>query len=254
VTARVWRGVAVFAALSVFMGLRLALIMLPLSISLFAAAKVSLSRVEDYLALPEHDEAVVACDAAAATPSDGCLVQISSGVSAQSNAEEGGFGMSFKWPDADFQLRNIHLAVCGGEMVGIAGPIGSGKSSLLSAILGEMPPTSQSRSPRQHLTQSVCFVGQRPFLLSGTVRENITMGLLHGGEERVLDACARAALAQDLTELADGLETIVGERGVTLSGGQQQVGAVGAVGAGARCACHPHPQWIDYQPTDWPTG
>ena len=49
-----------FAALSVFMGLRLALIMLPLSLSLYAATKVSLSRVEDFLALPEHNESVSA--------------------------------------------------------------------------------------------------------------------------------------------------------------------------------------------------
>jgi ABC-type multidrug transport system fused ATPase/permease subunit len=209
----------IFAALSVFMGLRLALIMLPLSLSLAAATQVSLARIEDFLAMPEHEST----EAAATTTTDGLLVAIGGDGGSDT-------GMSFKWPGAEFRLRNVSLSLRGGEIVGVTGSTGSGKTSFLCALLAEMPQcdsgdddssTDDSQSSRRHfVTRSVCFVSQRPFLLSASVRENITMGAVLD-KARMADACERADLAQDLDELPRGLDTLVGERGVTLSGGQQ---------------------------------
>lgn len=125
---------------------------------------------------------------------------------------------SFAWTGTQNEatLVNISLSVKKGELVGVVGRVGSGKSSLLSAVLGEMT----RMSGRVVLRGNVAYVSQNPWLQGATVKENIVFGHRFSPDfyEAVLDACA---IRQDLAILVDGDETEIGEKGVTLSGGQR---------------------------------
>ncbi|KAF6761448.1 metal resistance protein YCF1 [Ephemerocybe angulata] len=113
-------------------------------------------------------------------------------------------------------LEGINLSVKKGELVGILGRVGAGKSSLLSAIIGEMT----RREGEVIIRGTIAYAPQNPWILSATVRENILFS--HEYDEvfynLVLEACA---LAPDLALLPQGDLTEVGEKGITLSGGQR---------------------------------
>ena len=119
-------------------------------------------------------------------------------------------------------LQGLDLTVTRGSLVAIVGSVGSGKSSLLSALLGQMAQVSgdMSWSSEVQADQGIAYVSQEPFLISASVRDNILLGQpFDGGRyERVLRVCC---LVDDLKLLADGEWTAVGERGVSLSGGQK---------------------------------
>ena len=124
-------------------------------------------------------------------------------------------------PESIAVLRGVCVCVCAGELVALCGPVGSGKSTLLAAAWGEALVLGGSVAA----TPSVAVVPQRPFIIAGSVAENILLGRAVDDDRlaSVIDACA---LRADLDALPDGLRTEVGERGVTLSGGQQQRVAV----------------------------
>ena len=113
-------------------------------------------------------------------------------------------------------LSNITLSVCNGKVVAITGPVGSGKSSLLTAILGELPLRKGAISYHGKVT----YVPQIPWVFSGTIRENILFGLPFDEERfpHVVDICC---LTEDLAIFTNGDLTEIGQRGVTLSGGQK---------------------------------
>ncbi|RMZ52713.1 hypothetical protein APUTEX25_000832 [Auxenochlorella protothecoides] len=114
-------------------------------------------------------------------------------------------------------LRGIRLESAPGRLIGVIGEVGSGKSSLLSVLLGELQPTAGGGVD---VGGRVAYVSQVPWTVAGTVKENI----LFGGEEdpdfyaRVVQACA---LGDDLAMLPGGDAAELGERGVNLSGGQR---------------------------------
>ncbi|KAH9830264.1 metal resistance protein YCF1 [Rhodofomes roseus] len=117
-------------------------------------------------------------------------------------------------------LENIHLDVRKGELMGVMGRIGSGKTSLLSAAVGEM---NQTRG-EVRLYGRVAYVPQSPWMMSATIRENILFSHVYDPEfyDAVLHGKSTAcALNEDLAALPDGDLTQVGEKGVTLSGGQR---------------------------------
>ncbi|CAK9068911.1 unnamed protein product [Durusdinium trenchii] len=103
-----------------------------------------------------------------------------------------------------------------GKFVLVTGPVGSGKSTLLSSILGEVPQLAGALE----LLGSVAYCAQIPWILQGTVQHNITFGDVYDAERfsQVVDACS---LAPDLRQLSNGADTVIGERGITLSGGQK---------------------------------
>ena len=122
-------------------------------------------------------------------------------------------------------LSDITLNVRGGNLLAITGAVGSGKSSLLTAILGELPLNSGSISYHG----KVAFVPQIPWVFSATIRENILFGLAFN-EERFQQVVHICELTKDLANFANGDLTEIGQRGVTLSGGQKaRVGLARAV-------------------------
>ncbi|XP_024281413.2 ATP-binding cassette sub-family C member 4 isoform X1 [Oncorhynchus tshawytscha] len=113
-------------------------------------------------------------------------------------------------------LQNLSLTVKSEQLVAVIGPVGAGKSSLLSAILGELPHDKGVLKVKGQLT----YASQQPWVFPGTIRSNILFGkALHPQKyEKVLRACA---LKRDMELLPDGDLTVIGDRGATLSGGQK---------------------------------
>lgn len=103
-----------------------------------------------------------------------------------------------------------------GKLIGIVGPVGAGKSSLLQAILRELPVESGTIN----VNGTISYAGQEPWVFAGTVRQNILFG--REFEKERYDAVIRAcALVTDFEQLPDGDRTVIGERGASLSGGQK---------------------------------
>jgi ATP-binding cassette subfamily C (CFTR/MRP) protein 1 len=137
--------------------------------------------------------------------------------------------------DAAFRptLRDIDVEVREGELVAVVGSTGSGKSSLVCAMLGEMVQTKGTpvNATRQGL--SVSYAAQTPWILNETIRNNILFGEPWDAERyaQVLSVCQ---LGPDLDSLPDGDSTEIGEKGITLSGGQKQRVAIARAAYGRR--------------------
>jgi ABC-type multidrug transport system fused ATPase/permease subunit len=115
-------------------------------------------------------------------------------------------------------LVDINLSIREGELVGIVGTVGSGKSSFLNAILGEMH--LQSGTLATVKGKKIAFCDQRPWIVNATVQGNITFGS-ELDEQRLKRAIYVAAMEDDLKILQGGLMCEIGERGINLSGGQK---------------------------------
>ncbi len=130
-------------------------------------------------------------------------------------------------------LRDIHLKIPAGAVVGLVGRVGCGKTTLARLIprlieAGEgqtlIDGVPIERIPLDVLRRNIGYVPQETFLFSDTLRENVAFGvsLDRDGDEAVRWASGVAQLSKDVAEFPEGFETVVGERGVTLSGGQRQ--------------------------------
>jgi ATP-binding cassette subfamily B protein len=134
-------------------------------------------------------------------------------------------------------LQDVNLVIPAGATYAIVGPLGSGKSSLVS-LIPRLQDVTQGQVlldgidirhlPLDELRRQIGFVPQETFLFSGTLRENVAFGLSpeEATESRVRDAVRLSRLENDLDQWPGGLDTLVGERGVTLSGGQKQRTAI----------------------------
>ena len=142
-------------------------------------------------------------------------------------------GLTFAYDDGRPVLHDIDLKVPAGSTVAIVGPTGSGKSTLVGLIprLFEAPPGTVlvdghdvRELPLATLRGAVGYVPQETFLFSETVGENVAFGLPPAADrdERVRWAAGVSQLSKDVADFPKGLETFVGERGITLSGGQKQ--------------------------------
>ena len=116
----------------------------------------------------------------------------------------------------EFILQDIELTTTLGSLTVVTGPVGSGKSTLLSAIAGEISCTSGIIT----CPETLVYVPQVAWVFSGTLRENILFGQPYDEHRytRIIKACA---LMEDIQQFPNGDQTIVGERGVVLSGGQR---------------------------------
>lgn len=123
-----------------------------------------------------------------------------------------------KWtPTSTFNtLNNINLQIYKNETLGVIGRVGSGKSTLLHVILKELPLLTGTIN----VNGSISYASQDPWIFSGTIRQNILLGSPFDDSKyaKVITACA---LQRDFSLLPRGDRTLIGERGVTLSGGQK---------------------------------
>ncbi|KAK6143025.1 hypothetical protein DH2020_023373 [Rehmannia glutinosa] len=192
----------VLSALATFRMLQDPIFNLPDLLNVIAQGKVSVERISSYL---QEDE--IKCDAVEFVPKDQTEFHVEI---------DGG---KFRW---DAELRNpilddIELKVKKGMKVAICGTVGSGKSSLLSCILGEM----QKLSGTVKISGSKAYVPQSPWILTGNIRENILFGNPYESDkyDRTIEACA---LIKDFELFGAGDLTEIGERGINMSGGQKQ--------------------------------
>ncbi|KAF4432161.1 Canalicular multispecific organic anion transporter 2 [Fusarium acutatum] len=124
---------------------------------------------------------------------------------------------SFQTPDGNSLLANIDLLISPGTLNMIVGRVGCGKSSLLRAIIGELVPAEGTVKTED----SLAYCDQVPWLRNTTIRENV-VGLSPMDEKWLTTVLHACALEEDLHQLPQGQETIVGSGGVALSGGQKQ--------------------------------
>ncbi|GFP91051.1 ABC transporter c family member 9 [Phtheirospermum japonicum] len=192
----------VLSALATFRMLQDPIFNLPDLLNVIAQGKVSVDRISSYL---QEDE--IRSDA----------VEIVADGQTEFHVEiEGG---RFGWdvgsgnPTLDF----IELRVRKGMKVAICGTVGSGKSSLLSCVLGEM----ERLSGTVRVSGSKAYVPQTPWILTGNIRENILFGNHYESDkyDRTIEACA---LVKDFELFGAGDLTEIGERGINMSGGQKQ--------------------------------
>ncbi|MBK0003627.1 ABC transporter ATP-binding protein [Erwinia sp. S38] len=139
--------------------------------------------------------------------------------------------VTFGYSAGSTVLKDLNLTIRAGETVAFVGPSGAGKTTLCS-LLPRFYDVQQGvirvdgldirDMTQQSLRGQIGIVQQDVFLFGGSIRENIAYGRLHATEEEIWQAATRARLADLINSLPDGLDTIVGERGVKLSGGQKQ--------------------------------
>ncbi|XP_064352540.1 multidrug resistance-associated protein 1 isoform X3 [Camelus dromedarius] len=201
----------VFTSMSLFNILRLPLFDLPMVISAVVQTRISLGRLEDFLnteeLLPQSIETNYIGDHAI-----------------------GFTNASFSWDKTGIPvLKDLNIKIPEGALVAVVGQVGSGKSSVLSAILGEM----EKLTGVVQRKGSVAYVSQQAWIQNCILQENILFGSIMQKQfyERVLEACA---LLPDLEQLPNGDQTEIGERGVNISGGQKhRVSLARAVYSGA---------------------
>ena len=139
--------------------------------------------------------------------------------------------VTFGYTDHKDVLKNINLTINPGETVAFVGPSGAGKTTI-SSLLPRFYDVTGGRitidgvdirdMTLASLRREIGIVQQDVFLFNGTIRENIAYGDLQASDERILDAAHRAKLEAVIADLPEGLDTVIGERGVKLSGGQKQ--------------------------------
>lgn len=217
-----------FTALSLFQILRIPLDQLADMVAHVQESKVSVDRIEEYLSEPETDKYVQLKNCK--KDEDGQpIIGIDNGTFSW-----GGKDMTDQTAADAFKLIDLDLKFHVGQLNVVVGPTGSGKTSLLMALLGEMTklkgdvylPGACSREdlkpdPETGLTESVAYCAQQAWLVNGTVKDNIVFASDWDANryQEVITACS---LKRDLEILDAGDQTIVGEKGVTLSGGQKQ--------------------------------
>ncbi|XP_009988302.1 PREDICTED: canalicular multispecific organic anion transporter 2 [Tauraco erythrolophus] len=189
-----------FVSLSLFNILKFPLSMLPQVISNIVQTSVSLKRIQQFLSHDELDPNCVETKVIA----PGCAVSVTNAT--------------FSWgKELKPSLKDVNLLVSSGALVAVVGHVGCGKSSLVSALLGEM----EKLEGEVAVKGSVAYVPQQAWIQNATLKDNILFGQAPNEQkyQNVLEACA---LKPDLEMLPGGDQTEIGEKGINLSGGQRQ--------------------------------
>ncbi|XP_045495078.1 multidrug resistance-associated protein 1 isoform X3 [Colias croceus] len=191
--------VRVFVSMSLFYTMNLPLGLLPLIVVSVIETAVGMKRLNKFMNCEELDIESVEHD-----PKDPNPLSIENG--------------HFSWGDASEPiLKNINLQVPRGHLVAVVGAVGSGKSSLLAALLGEM----NKISGRVNTNGTSAYVSQQAWIQNATLQDNILFGkpLDKSKYNNVINMCA---LKPDFDVLPGGDQTEIGEKGINLSGGQKQ--------------------------------
>jgi ATP-binding cassette subfamily C (CFTR/MRP) protein 1 len=198
-----------FTALALFDILRFPMFTLPTVINQLIAAKVSLNRIRDFMIGGEINI-------------DEAYKPISSSEPAIRVAKS-----SFAWStadDAEITLHDIDFSVKNGELLAVIGSTGSGKSSIISAVLGEMIPVPTKGTDELghvELRGNIAYVPQQAWIFNDTIRNNILFGR-EMSDDFYQDVIHVSSLERDFDLMQTGDQTEIGERGVNLSGGQKQ--------------------------------
>ncbi|XP_067995695.1 ATP-binding cassette sub-family C member 2 isoform X1 [Melanerpes formicivorus] len=188
-----------FTSTSLFNVLRFPMSMLPLVFSSMVQANVSKARLERYLSGEDLDTSAIYHN-----PIAGSAVRFSEAT--------------FSWQqDGNAVIRDVTLDIAPGSLVAVVGAVGSGKSSLVSAMLGEM----ENIKGHINIQGSLAYVPQQAWIQNATLKDNILFGseLDEDRYQQVIEACA---LLPDMALLPAGDQTEIGEKGINLSGGQKQ--------------------------------
>ncbi|XP_075573889.1 ATP-binding cassette sub-family C member 2 [Pelecanus crispus] len=188
-----------FTAISLFNVLRFPMAMLPLVFSSLVQTNVSKERLERYLGGEDLDTSAIHHN-----PIAGSAVRF--------------LEATFSWEqDGNAAIRDVTLDIMPGSLVAVVGAVGSGKSSLVSAMLGEM----ENIKGHINIQGSLAYVPQQAWIQNATLKDNILFGseLDEARYQQVIKACA---LLPDLELLPAGDQTEIGEKGINLSGGQKQ--------------------------------
>ncbi|GIY33687.1 multidrug resistance-associated protein 1 [Caerostris darwini] len=187
-----------FVTLTLMEQLKSGLFHLPDAIADLIQANVSMKRLRQFFYCENKDKTIIGSN-----PENGEAVTIKEA--------------SFSWTsDSDCILNNINLNVRQGQLIAVIGPVGAGKSSLLSSLLGEL----HKKSGSIDMKGSIAYVPQETWILNRTLKNNILLvkRMVEEKYNKILDLCC---LKPDLEMLPGGDETEIGEKGVNLSGGQK---------------------------------
>lgn len=237
-----------FTTISLFNMMRFPMAFLPMGLLQYIQAKISIQRIEMYLLLPDlkpyvqeevpeeiTDEKSRECGSVTIKNGnfswidDNAVGKFNSSVTDTKNARRSILKKTLNDSSSNGRKRmtliDINITIEAGSLVAVVGSVGSGKSSLLSAILGEMEPNPKTHVyvPRESYMPKNDFVSyccQSPWIVNDTLRGNILFGReFHKARyEKVIHA---AALVDDFHMLPSGDMTEIGERGINLSGGQK---------------------------------
>ncbi|KFW76415.1 Canalicular multispecific organic anion transporter 1, partial [Manacus vitellinus] len=196
-----------FTAISLFNVLRFPMAMLPMVLSSLVQTNVSTARLERYLSGENLDTSAIQHN-----PIPGRALSLLTGNAVRFSEA------TFSWEqDGSAAIRDVTLDIAPGSLVAVVGAVGSGKSSLVSAMLGEM----ENIKGHINIQGSLAYVPQQAWIQNATLKDNILFGseLDEARYQQVLKACA---LLPDLKLLPAGDQTEIGEKGINLSGGQKQ--------------------------------
>ncbi|KAM3567633.1 hypothetical protein VYU27_010226, partial [Nannochloropsis oceanica] len=263
----------VFTALALFNQLRFPLLYYPMVIAAFAEGRVALSRLQKFLDAPQVERQTTASETSTTTETLSGEVATAAAAAAAAGGRGTGIYMneasfsygvdrgqhqnnvkSIAMPEKATRLRNCTLSVAPGEVVAVVGSLGSGKSSLIRALLGEMSLLKEDAREggreggvnphavreekglfseveggregmgdecRVRVRGSLAYVPQTAWVPNEAFRDCVLFGSPFD-EARYQMTIAACALAPDVERLEGGDKTEIGERGVTLSGGQKQ--------------------------------
>ncbi|CAJ0915429.1 unnamed protein product, partial [Mesorhabditis belari] len=246
----------IFVASALFNSCRLpVMLFLPIGIAMFQEARVSAKRIQTFLDLDDFN-AIEAPKEERVEKDDGVHYELTlNGTSEKKPLIDNGNGFSTmdswchlepesskdakvilenfsatwespsEWekkianPEAPMQaqaIKDISVTVTKGKLVGVIGPVGAGKSSLLASVLRETTRTAGKLT----VHGKVAYCSQDAWIFGGTIRDNVLFGKAYNAElyEEVIEM---SALKQDLAEIQNGDQNIVGDRGLALSGGQR---------------------------------
>lgn len=141
-------------------------------------------------------------------------------------------GLSFTHPGQSFYaLKDIHLKIEAGDTIAVVGRVGAGKTTLLQTITRLLDTPAGTifvdgwkvrQIPLQTLRKNIGFVTQEVFIFSDTIRNNVLFGRTGVSQDHLETVLRAADIFEDIKNLEKGLDTFLGERGITLSGGQRQ--------------------------------